>query len=85
ISFKSGDTPNTGVIIITTAAPKVCAIKTPGVTLENIEKSEKQVALHLLAEGTPPSSVQFDITLNVLGEAITFILPFPSKGAVAFN
>ncbi|NMT18117.1 hypothetical protein HKA99_27620, partial [Vibrio parahaemolyticus] len=62
IGFKSGDTPNTGVIIITTAAPKVCAIKTPGVTLENIEKSEKQVALHLLAEGTPPSSVQFDIT-----------------------
>lgn len=85
ISFKSGDAPNTGVIIITTAAPKVCAIKTPGVILENIEKSEKQVALHLLAEGTPPSSVQVDITLNMLGEAITFILPFPSKGAVAFN
>lgn len=85
IVFKSGDTPNKGTIIISTAAPKVCTVKTAGVVLENVEKSEKQVALHLHAEGTPPSTVQVDITLNMLGEAVTFILPFPSKGVVAFN
>lgn len=85
ISFKSGDTPNTGTIVIATAAPKVCTVKTPGVVVKNLKKSEKQVALHLVAEGTPPASVQIDITLNMLGDAITFVLPFPSKGVVAFN
>ncbi|MGB0943920.1 MAG: STY4851/ECs_5259 family protein [Marinomonas sp.] len=83
-SLTSGDQPNEGVITLKTKS--LCCYQIKGVSGIRQDKSEANtVRIHLKEEGVPPDYFKLIILVNLASDPIVLTLPFPSKGAVAYD
>lgn len=86
IQLLGGDSPNFGTVRIVTSFPCVCTIKTPDVVAS---KPVKKTGVMDIAVRTitamPPMTITLKIQASVLAEPILIDVPFPARGALAYN
>lgn len=85
IELVSGDAHNCGLIKVITNAPCVCKVMTSGVKEESNIKKDGYREISISSEGLPPASIFLKVTAGLMAEPILIELPFPSRGAVAFD
>lgn len=85
IELVGGTSHNRGCIKVITNAPCLCKIMTEGVKEESNIKKDGYRELSISVESLPPASVTLKVTAGLMAEPILVELPFPSKGAIAFN
>ncbi|WP_318454131.1 STY4851/ECs_5259 family protein [Photobacterium leiognathi] len=86
IELVNGDTPSQGIIRVTTLSPCILNIDCEDVevkTTSNKVSGYKEVNLNAL--GKIPSTVTMSVRANILSEPILIEVPFPARGAMAYN
>ncbi|MGF1692375.1 STY4851/ECs_5259 family protein [Photobacterium kagoshimensis] len=85
IVIQSGKTPNEGVVKVITASPCVCRVISKNVTVDAINKEPGATVIQISAISAPPATVSLQVRASVLSEPIDIEVPFPSRGAIAYN
>lgn len=84
VEIKSGELANEGVIIISTLHKCWYVLKDK--TLEiGRKRSGIKTEIMIKAEGVPPASVQLQVTPSLMEAPVEIVLPFPSRGCLAFD
>ncbi|ETX11656.1 hypothetical protein MUS1_09495 [Marinomonas ushuaiensis DSM 15871] len=84
LSLTSADKPNEGIVTLKTRS--LCCYQIKGVTEVRRDKSEANTQhIHLKGEGIPPDYFKLVVFVNLASDPIVLTLPFPSKGAVAYD
>lgn len=85
VEFENGGQPKQGVIRFLTTSPCTWKLVSDTVTVESFTNNDGVKEVRLMANDKPPASVRFAIQANILAEPITIEVPFPARGAVAYN
>jgi len=84
LEIENGKQANEGVIIITTQHRCLYSLK--GKVQEVGRKRVlDRMEIMIKAEGVPPASISLQITPNLAASSIVIVLPFPTRGFLAFN
>ncbi len=84
LSLTSGNKPNEGIVTLKTKS--LCCYQIKGVSEVRRDKSEANTQhIHLKEEGIPPDYFKLVVLVNLASDPIVLTLPFPSKGAVAYD
>ncbi|WP_208846065.1 STY4851/ECs_5259 family protein [Aliivibrio finisterrensis] len=85
IQLCNGDKPNQGIIKVKTMSPCVCKIVSDKVTIRSSKILDGIKEFCVDAVGKPPSTITVHVMANILSAPILIEVPFPAKGAVAYN
>ncbi|HFQ5206916.1 TPA: STY4851/ECs_5259 family protein [Vibrio vulnificus] len=85
IDLQSGDKPNQGVIRLRTQTPFAFKFLTEGVECVIASQDGGMKELNVSVLGKPPAKVTLALQLSTVSKPITIEVPFPTKGAVAYN
>lgn len=86
IQLLGGDSPNCGTVRIVTSSPCVCTIKTPEVVASKpLKKTGVMDIAVRTSAAMPPMTITLQIQASVLAEPILIDVPFPARGALAYN
>ena len=85
IEMLSGETPKQGMIRVITSSPFTCKVISPEVNEDSNVKKQGFREIAISVVGMPPASILLQITAGLIAEPIVISIPFPSKGAVAYN
>ncbi|PKH03096.1 hypothetical protein CXF72_07870 [Psychromonas sp. MB-3u-54] len=84
VQFIAGAKPTEAIIRITTQSKCVYSIETAGIK-HNLCRVDQMREIHLSSEGTPPANIKLNVYANLMSDPITLDLPFPAKGAIAYD
>ncbi|MEL4373255.1 STY4851/ECs_5259 family protein [Shewanella xiamenensis] len=85
IKLIAGQTPDLGMIQISTAMPCLVNILSEAVNIDSQKKLNSVIEISLSAKDLPPASVRLEVTASLSSEPIYIEVPFPAKGALAFD
>ena len=85
IEMFSGATPKHGIISVITSYPCVCTVLSEQIKVDSLVKKQGVTEIALSVAGMPPATVSIQIRAGLIAEPIVIDVPFPSKGAVAYN
>lgn len=84
LNLTSGDKPNEGIVTLKTKS--LCCYQIKGVSELRRDKSEAgSQHIYLKEEGIPPDYFKLVVLVNLASDPIVLTLPFPAKGAVAYD
>lgn len=85
VELVNGETPTQGIVRVKTNSPCTWDVISEDVQVANSHKSVGVKEIWLDSIGKPPSSIIISIRANILSEPILIEVPFPARGAIAYN
>ncbi|WP_219930873.1 STY4851/ECs_5259 family protein [Vibrio albus] len=86
IELLSGETPHEGVIKIKTLSPCVCQVTSDLIHVDRLSKESGATVIQISAVGDiPPATIPVQIQASILSEPIIIEVPFPARGAIAYD
>lgn len=86
IELLSGETPHQGVIKVITSSPCVCRVISDLIRVDCLTKGNGATIIQISAVGElPPATVPIEIRASILSDPIVIDVPFPARGAVAYD
>ncbi len=83
IQLRAGTTPKEGTLNIFSERPFIYEVSTDVET--KVHSAEGTKIIELLSKGIPPIQINLLVQANLLAEPISLNIPFPSRGALAFD
>lgn len=85
IELVNGETPTQGIVRVKTNSPCTWDVISEDVQVKNSHKSQGVKQIWLDSIGKPPASIIISIRANILSDPILIEVPFPARGAIAYN